>query len=65
MTQRVQVTKKKTEELAVQAARWLKIVYDVLKELEFKADHSELDGLRPNMIELHKCAASRVSACVI
>jgi hypothetical protein len=61
MTQGVKSTKKKTEELAVQAARWLNTVFDVLKELELKANHTELEGLRPNMVELHKCAASRVS----
>jgi hypothetical protein len=30
----------------------------ILKELELKADHSELEGLRPNMEEILKCVAS-------
>jgi hypothetical protein len=65
MTQGVKSTKKKTEELAVQAARWLNTVFDVLKDLELKADHSELEGLRPNVEEIHKCATSGASVCVI
>jgi hypothetical protein len=65
MTQGVKSTKKKTEELALQAARWLNTVLDVLKKPGLKANHTELEGLRPNLVELHKCAASRVSVCVI
>jgi hypothetical protein len=58
MTQGINATKKKTEELAVQAARWLRTVFDVLNN--FETNHSELESLRPNMVELHKCAASGV-----
>jgi hypothetical protein len=61
----VRATKKKTEELAVQAARWLNTVLDVLQDLELKADHSELEGLRPNVEEIHKCVASGASECAI
>jgi hypothetical protein len=65
MTKGLKSTKKKTEELALQAARWLNTVLDVLKEPGLTANHTELEGLRPNMVELHRCAASRVSVCVI
>jgi hypothetical protein len=58
MTQGIKSTKKKTEELAVQAARWLKTVLDVLKELDIKVNHSELEGLRQNVEGIHKCASS-------
>jgi hypothetical protein len=61
VTQGVKSTKKKSEELALQAARWLNTVFGVLKELGLEANHTELEGLQPNMVELHKCAASRVS----
>jgi hypothetical protein len=57
-TQGVRSNKEKTQELAVQAARWLKIVVDVLLELELKANHAELESLRPNMEDILKCAAS-------
>jgi hypothetical protein len=63
MTQAINATKKKTEELAVQAARWLRTAFDVLSKL--KTHHSELEGLRPNMVELHKCPASVVSILAI
>jgi hypothetical protein len=53
----VKSNKEKTQELAVQAARWLKTVVNVLQELGLKADHTELDGLRPNMEDILKCVA--------
>jgi hypothetical protein len=61
MKQGVKSNKEKTKELAVQATRWLDIVIKVLKELELKADHSELEGLRPNMEEILKCGISDIT----
>jgi hypothetical protein len=31
----------------------------MLKELELKANHFKLEGLRPNMEEILRCAASK------
>jgi hypothetical protein len=53
--QGVKSNKEKAQELAVQAARWLKTIVDVLLELELKANHAELEGLRPNMEDILKC----------
>jgi hypothetical protein len=64
MKQGVKSNKEKTKELAVQATRWLDTIVKVLKELELKAKHSELEGLRPNMEEILKCATSRSIVCV-
>jgi hypothetical protein len=58
MKQGVKANKEKTKELAVQATRWLDTIIKELKELELK-DHSALEGLRPNMEEILKCAASQ------
>jgi hypothetical protein len=58
LPQSVESNKAKTEELAVQVARWLNTVVDVLKELELGANHLELEGLRPNMDEILKCVTS-------
>jgi hypothetical protein len=55
MKQGVKSNKEKTKELAVQATRWLDMIIKVLKELELTADHSELEGLRPNMEEIVRC----------
>jgi hypothetical protein len=60
MKQGVKSNKEKTKELAVQATRWLDTIVKVLKELELKANHSELEGLRPNMEEILKCAAPQM-----
>jgi hypothetical protein len=65
MTQKVKVNKNKTEELALQAAHWLNTVVEMLIELELKSDHAELEGLQSNIVEIHKCVALRVSACLI
>jgi hypothetical protein len=54
MKQGVKSNKEKTKELAVQATRWLDTIVKVLKELELRANHSELEGLRPNMEEILK-----------
>jgi hypothetical protein len=59
MKQGVKSNKEKTKELAVQATRWLDTIVKVLKELELKANHSELKGLRPNMEEILKCVISK------
>jgi hypothetical protein len=48
-------------ELAVQAARWLNTVVNVLEDPQLKANHSELEGLRPNMEAVLKCAVSQYS----
>jgi hypothetical protein len=39
-------------ELAVQAARWMSTVINVLEEPALKTNHSELQGLRPNMRDI-------------
>jgi hypothetical protein len=62
--QGVKSNKETTKELAVQATRWLDTIVKVLKELELKANHSELEGLRPNMEEILKWATSRNVVCV-
>jgi hypothetical protein len=54
--QGVRSNKEQTKELADQAVRWLDTVVEVLKELELKANHAELEGLRPNMEEILKYA---------
>jgi hypothetical protein len=54
----VKSNKEKTKELAVQATRWLDTIVKDLKELELKANHPELEGLRPNMEEILKYVAS-------
>jgi hypothetical protein len=56
----VKSNKEKTKELAVQATRWLDTIVKILKELELKLNHSELEGLRPNMEEIFKCVASLI-----
>jgi hypothetical protein len=58
LRQTVKSNKEKTKELAVQATRWLDTIVKVLKELELKANHPELEGLRPNMEEIQKYVAS-------
>jgi hypothetical protein len=58
LRQTVKSNKEKTKELAVQATRWLDTIVKVLKELELKANHPELEGLRPNMEEILKYVAS-------
>jgi hypothetical protein len=58
--QGVKSNKEKTKELAVQATRWLDTVVKVLKELELKTNHSILEGLRPNMEDIHRCVTSRI-----
>jgi hypothetical protein len=58
MEQGVKSNKEKTKELAVQATRWLDTIVKELKELELKANHSELEGLRPNMEEILKCVVT-------
>jgi hypothetical protein len=60
MKQGVKSNKEKTKELAVQATRWLDTIVKVLKELELKANHSELEGLRPNMEDILKCAVPQI-----
>jgi hypothetical protein len=60
MKQGVKSNKEKTKELAIQATRWLDTIVKVLKEVELKANHSELEGLRPNMEEILKCAIPQI-----
>jgi hypothetical protein len=55
----VKSNKAQTAELAVQAARWLNTVVNVLEEPKLTANHSKLAGLRPNMEEILKCAVSQ------
>jgi hypothetical protein len=59
LIQGVKSNREKTMELAVQATRWLDTIVKVLKELELKTNHSNLEGLRPNMEDIHKCVTSR------
>jgi hypothetical protein len=62
MKQGVKANKEKTQELAVQATRWLDTIVRELKELELK-DHSALEGLRLNIEEIVKCVSSQ-SVCM-
>jgi hypothetical protein len=65
VTQKAQENQKKMEELALQAADWLKIVVQMLMQLQHKGDPAELEGLQSNIDEIHKCVALRVSASLI
>jgi hypothetical protein len=47
LTQVVKSNKAQTTSRAVQAARWLYTVVNVLEERRLKANHTELAGLRP------------------
>jgi hypothetical protein len=60
LRQGVKSNKEKTKELAVQATRWLDTIVKDLKEL--KANHRELEGLRPNMEEIFECVSPLIDA---